>query len=141
MAAGDATNRSDVNYVRALNARFNTENQKMNNCYISDDFIKFQDKIPAYAIICPEGVKNEQQLLEWIEDTRNNPQTFFTNSLFVLRELHVRQIPTRFVNIRNDGTEEADNIDDVGAIAILDMELRQSDRYMDFEMVFSKEHK
>ena len=76
---------------------------------------------------------------------KNEIQVFIaTHSLFLMRELDVllrtsefKGVKSRFFGLHHDGggtkVEQGDSVDDIGAIASLDEELTQSDRYMAVE--------
>lgn len=99
-------------------------------CYVSDDYEKFKHLLPLGVILCPDALKNEKQIIEWILDLEFQPKSFFTNSLFLVRELFIQRANVRYVNLVEE-IRESDDQDDIGAIEILDRELRQSDRYME----------
>lgn len=105
-------------------------------CYLSDDFRKHSFSLPPDTIICPESTKNEEQILNWILELKTNPKIFFTCSLFLIRELEIQKIDVEWVNITEKGVVSSSDVNDIGNIEILDRELRQADRYMNFGMGF-----
>lgn len=93
-------------------------------CILSNDFSKIT--LRADTIRFPETGLNGEQIKQFVTDLKDNPKTFATCSLFLIRELEIQKIPCLFVN---DG-ELGLNVDDVGSIEILDRSLEQSDRYL-----------
>ena len=92
--------------------------------------------------MCPEALLTGKQIQEYIDSLIQDDGLFNENkdihiatcSLYLLREMDIKNIPATFHNFREDGSEFVGNkIDDVGALEILDRELEQSDRYMDKE--------
>lgn len=101
---------------------------KQSICYISNDFSKVDTK--DLGILSPEGLLNEKQISEWINDLKENPKIFATTSLYLLRELDLSDVYILYRNIIDGEIIESYNIDDVGDLEILDRELHQSDRYL-----------
>lgn len=77
----------------------------------------------------PENGKTGKELVEYVRSLIDSPRNIITSSLFLLRELHIQDVPCRFYNNGRVG----ESIDDIGNIEVLDMELEQSGRYMDKE--------
>lgn len=84
-------------------------------------------------VICPESTKNGVQIREWVNNLKQNPRIFYTNSIYLLRELELQQIPVTYINITENLRAESTDINRIGNIEILDRELEQSDRYIYFE--------
>jgi len=63
-----------------------------------------------------------------------------TDSLYVLREIYLAKVPVTWhnYNFENDTVKVSNDVDDIGAIHILDRDLEQSDRYMNHEIFASK---
>ena len=102
-------------------------------CILTDDFFNMSQDIYRKCpdmIICPEFMKNEQQIREWIEYRRSHPSTFVTNSLYLLRELELSDLRVQYRNYTSNGLHVSFDVNDVGTIAILQRELEQSDRYL-----------
>lgn len=103
-------------------------------CYLSDDYDKHKASIPVNAIICPEYLKNGQQIKEWVSKLNTRPGVFVTCSLYLIRELELQKIDVEWVNITDKGVVSSNSPDNIGNIEILDRELEQSDRYINHAM-------
>jgi len=115
-------------------------------CYLSNDFSQFS--FDSGIILCPEGLKNGEQIKAWVADLKNEPKSFATCSLFLIRELEL-QGNVKVVNLNTDtdlyllnNTPVSNNqfagktsFDEVGDIEILQRELEQADRYMNFNFL------
>ncbi len=114
------------------------ESQTMKStCYISTDFSQCIDLLPNDVIIAPEGLLNGKQMIEWVAALRDNPKAFATNSLFILRELHMQEIDCKYINFVDGSVITGDDCDSVGCLEMLNRELAQSDRYLNFEYKIS----
>lgn len=116
-------------------------NENLSICYIGFDLMgstKFNEFVKEHdhcVIICPESLRNGKQIIEWVSQLHEEKRIFATNSLFLLRELYLQEVPVLFRNILEDeAVMESTNIDEIGKIEILDRELEQSDRYIDHEI-------
>lgn len=85
----------------------------------------------------PEQLKMEAAFLT--EDVSRGLQGIvFTDSLFMLRELrilaHGNNMPIRYINFYFDKNElkveQADSIEDINHLSILDKSLEQADKYL-----------
>lgn len=85
----------------------------------------------------PEQLKMEAAHLT--EDVFRDLQgTVFTDSLFMLRQLHLldygNNMPIRYINFYFDKNElkveQADSIEDINHLSILDESLQQADKYL-----------
>lgn len=88
----------------------------------------------------PENGKSESEIQKFVANlaiTENN-LAIVTDSLFLIREIYLQKIPVHWFSFEFEtGTgfvRDSENLDDIGNIAILDRDLRQSERYMNFEM-------
>lgn len=104
----------------------------MNHCYLSDDFTK--NPPPSGTILSPEGLLNAGQIAKWCEARKKCPLTFASTSLYLIRELYLRQVPVTWHCTANDRSYETQDINDLGPLECLDRELEQADRYMNHEL-------
>jgi hypothetical protein len=95
----------------------------------------------------PEIVATVNEIVKYIYEPNlfKEPPIVTTLSLFVLRELYLvigekmksEKIEVEWVNAKGDGTRQSDDLDNIGSLVTLDEELKQSDRYMNFENGFN----
>lgn len=114
----------------------------MIHVYTSFDFKKTQHLLPEGCVLCPEALLTGKQIQEYVDSLIEDNGLFNENkdihiatcSLYLLRDMDIKDISAIFHNFREDGSEATGNtIDDVGSLEILDRELEQADRYINKE--------
>lgn len=132
-------------------------------CYLTNNFRQWaatpevNKDILKTIWICPEAQLNGEQIINWVEKLKKSPSKFYTNSLFLVRELQLQKVDVLFINFNFTQNEVKDpvtntstwvsnvtitynaDVDSIGQIELLDRELEQSDRYIKFNDDNSKE--
>lgn len=111
----------------------------MINVYLSEDFELVKSKLPADCIMFPENGKNAKQIQEFIQGLSN--ESVFTGSLYLVREFYLskKEITWHNLDAASGEFSVSNNVDNVGRIELLERELEQSDRYMQQELLDSKQ--
>jgi hypothetical protein len=94
---------------------------------------------PSFThIYYPENGKSARQIKDFVLSLPKNENdiAIVTDSLYFAREVYLNQIKVVWFNYNFEkGTvQDSECLNDLGGIAILDRELEQSERYMDFEI-------
>lgn len=102
--------------------------KKYSTCYLTNRY----QVCGSGILVCPENLLTGKQIQKWVNDLKENPKIFVTSSLYLLRELYLQEVYVKYINITLDKTYESFNVDDIGPIEILDRDLEQSERYMNY---------
>ena len=100
-------------------------------CYLSNDFSQVAGMFSIQTILAPEGLFNGEQIKEWVAKLKTVPKVFATNSIYLLREIELQEIPCDCINIVDGKFNPPCSISDLDNIEILERELKQSDIYLD----------
>ena len=109
----------------------------MINIYLKTSTSSINKKGLGGAIILyPENGKSGVEIQRYVENLKdysgNVDFHIITDSLYLLRELYLQQLNCTYYNL--DTGLVSHDVDCVGPIHILDRDLEQSDRYMNFEL-------
>lgn len=88
------------------------------------------------VVLYPENGKSGEEIQKYVENlsTYSGSIDFhiITDSLYLLRETYLQSLKCTYYNL--DTGLISHDLDSIGAIAVLDRDLEQSERYMNFEL-------
>lgn len=103
---------------------------------LTEEFCK--ERLTKDFYLYPENGKSASQIQQFISDisTRLKPVEIVTDSLYLIREIHLCKVPVTWKNWDTEKKvcQTSTNISDIKNIHVLDKDLDQSGRYMDSEL-------